>query len=189
MHHSRPALIRYFTLAALVLTLGGCSSGPNLSPVNPAGVDFSGTWLIDFSDSDAVPDLRNRTGGKSVRRSNRPLTQEALRLTDGSGLAFVVHDFQVLRADKIDIEMNRDSMGIRYYPGVYRDISWGERQRGLWEVNAGWEDDVLVIISEARNLEVVERIQAQGRGRLRINVAIEADGEEIAFDRFFSRQR
>ena len=111
-----------------------------------------------------------------------------MRIGDGSGFAFIAQDFQVLRADKLHIEQNPDSMGIRYNPGVYRDITWGERQRGLWEVNAGWEEDNLVIVSEANDLKVVERFRHADSGKLVIQVFIEADGEEMEFNRTFNRR-
>ncbi|MEM7080926.1 MAG: hypothetical protein AAF513_20090, partial [Pseudomonadota bacterium] len=106
----------------------------------------------------------------------------------GSGLEFVAHDFQVLTADKLTIEQNRDSMGIRYEPGVYRDVSWGERQRGLWEVYAGWELDDLVIISAAPDLKVTERLVRLSARRLRVDVAIRADGEDFQLQRFFDKR-
>ena len=163
-------------------------SGVELAPQSLSNVDFTGTWLIDFSDSDSAPDLRNRGKGKVDRRARGAVSREALRIGDGSGLTFVAHDFQVLHADKVDIEQNRDSMGIRYYPGVYRDISWGERLRGLWDVEAGWEENDLVVISTAKDLRVIERFVWTSQDRMRVNVSIAADGEDLTFARSLYRQ-
>lgn len=181
-------MIRAATVGLLGLVLLGCS-GVELSPVNTAGVDFSGEWLIDFGASDQVPDLRNRAPRKQKRRLNPTVRDEALRIGDGSGLAFVTHDFQVLHADKLQIEQNRDSMGIRYFPGVYRDVTWGTRQRGLWEVYAGWEEQELVIISEAKDLKVSERFARVATDVLVVNVSVDADGEEMDIKRTFRRRR
>ena len=169
------------------LFLFGCT-GVDLAPQSVSNVDFSGTWLIDFGDSDSAPDLRDQGKRELYRRARSPVSREALRLGDGSGLTFIAHDFQVLSADKVDIEQSRDSMGIRYYPGIYRDISWGDRQRGLWEVEAGWEENELVVISTAKDLRVVERFVWTSQDRMRVNVAIDADGEDMAFARSFYRQ-
>ncbi len=176
--------IRYISVAALLAVLAACTSD-NLSPVNPAGVDLSGAWLIDFSESGTVADLgRPRSTANSQARSR----SQALRIAKGSDLEFISVDFQVLRADKLDIELSKDSMGIRYTPGVYRDISWGERQRGLWEVNAGWEERDLVIISKAGNLRVTERLRRPGPNRLTVQVTIEIDGGEKEILRVFNRR-
>lgn len=174
-------------LLGLVL-LGGCA-GVELAPQPTSKVEFSGIWLIDFSGSDSVPDLRHRTGGKTSRRRVRgAVNREALKLFNGSGLAFVVHDFQVLKADKLDIEQGRDSMGVQYSPGVYRDISWGERQRGLWEVQAGWQENDLLVISQAKDLRVVEQFSRPSENRLIVTVNITADDEDMVFVRRFYRQ-
>jgi len=178
---------RMAIVGLLGLAMLGCS-GVELSPVSSAGVDLSGEWLIDFSESDQVPDLRNRAPRKPKRRLNVTVRDEALRIGDGSGLAFVAHDFQVLRADKLQIEQNRDSMGIRYFPGVYRDVTWGERQRGLWEVYAGWEERELVVISEAKDLKVSERFARVAADILVVNISVDADGEQMDFKRTFRRR-
>jgi hypothetical protein len=176
-----------FALIFLPLLLAGCS-GIKLSADNPPGINFSGQWLIDFGDSDVIPDLRNRPPGKPSRRTRGSVNSEALRIADGSGLAFIAHDFEVLRADKVTIEQGRSSMGLDYEPGVYRDVSWGERQRGLWEVQAGWEDEQLVIISSSRTMRVVERLSLAGPDRLEVRLYIDADNEQLEFLRAFNRQ-
>jgi len=173
-------------LIVVSLVVGGCS-GIQLDAVNPTGVDLSGTWLIDFSSSDEVGDLRNRAPSKQLRRRESSVGREA-RLATGSGLAFVAHDFQVLGADKLDIELNRDSMGIHYRPGIYRDVSWGKRQRGLWKVNAGWEERTLVIVSEAKDLEVIERFVRSAPNTLQVHVFVEADGDKVEYTRTFNRR-
>lgn len=165
----------------------GCT-GIDLDTVNPPGVNLSGQWLVDFGDSDLVPDLRNRRPAKPSRRVQGTVSREALRVADGSAFAFIAHDFQVLRADKLTIEQNMDSMGLDYQPGVYRDVTWGERQRGLWEVLAGWEEQQLVIISKARNMRVEERLELVSPDLLKVWVYIDASGEQLEFLRVFNRQ-
>ncbi len=174
-------------MVCMVATLGACSSAPNLSTVNPQGVDLSGTWIVDFAASGSVADLGDpRRPG--VSQPGRMTRRDALRIAKGSDLEFITVDFQVLRADKLDIELSRESMGIRYHPGVYRDISWGQRQRGLWEVTAGWEENELVIISEAGRLRVVETLSRTAPNELSIRVNIKVERGEQEIVRVFNRR-
>lgn len=168
----------------VTVVLSGCSS-IELEEVNPQGVDLSGTWVLDEAASDSATVLRS----KQRRRSDDQVVERRREIVRaaGSGLAFVTHDFQVLTAERITIEQNHDSMGIAHKPGVYRDVSWGERQRGLWEVYAGWEGTDLVIISKAPDLSVLERYKASRRS-LVVEVTIEADGDDRIVNRVFTRR-
>jgi len=174
---------RVIVLLALVLSLGACTA-EHLSPVNPSGVDLSGTWLIDFSESGTVADLGAQSAASGGLARSRA---QALRIAKGSDLEFISADFEVLRADKLRIELSRDSMGIRYHPGVYRDISWGERQRGLWKVNAGWDERDLVIISKAGGLRVTETLRRNRPNKLTVHVLIEIDGRDREILRVYNR--
>jgi hypothetical protein len=176
--------MRYSGLLCGLCLLVGCA-GVELDTVNPPGVSLNGEWLVDFSASDPLPNLNRRDPVLTGKNRPRSVGGEAMRILDGSALAFVAADFQVLKADKLTIEQNRDSMGIRYQPGVYRDITWGERQRGLWEVNAGWQERTLVIISTAKDLRVEERLNREG-DRLTVDVLIEADGQDLTLQRAFN---
>ncbi len=190
LHHPGPAVRHTPGLwLAACMTLAGCS-GIELSPENPPDINLSGVWILDVINSDVVPDLRNRRGDKNRRGVGRGGSRQAIiARAAGSGLSFIRHDFQVLSASKIEIEQNRDSMGVQHVPGVYRDISWGEKQRGLWEVHAGWENRELVVISEASDLKVQERYQLQDNGsRLLVEIMISADNEEFEFRREFTRE-
>ena len=130
-------------------------------------------------------------GGRArvPRRGNDEIGKQRTEILGaaGSGFAFIVHDYQVLSADKLTIEQNHDSMGIAHEPGVYRDVSWGERQRGLWEVYAGWEDRHLLIISKAPDMLVTERYMVKGN-RLDVAVKIQADDAERVLRRVYNRR-
>lgn len=173
-------------LALLILLTAGCG-GIQLDKTNPPGNALSGVWELDAAASDPAPDFRRNRVVGDIRPNRGSARRQAMRIALGSGLAFVVQDFEVLRAEELVIELNRDSMGIQHTPGVYRDVSWGERQRGLWEVNAGWEENTLVILSSADGLRVMERMQQQG-DVLRIEVQVKADGEERSLVRVFNRR-
>jgi len=93
-----------------------------------------------------------------------------------------------LRATRLDIEQNPDSMGVRYYPGIYRDVTWGKRQRGLWEVDAGWYEGNLVVQSKADGLLVRETFLTWPANTLSVRVFIQADNlEPITYNRQYTR--
>ena len=87
------------------------------------------------------------------------------------------------------IELAGDSMGVKHEPGVYRDVSWGERRRGIWQVQAGWEKDVLVVASRTTGIRVVERYRLLAPNRLQVTLHIRADGNKRQVQRYFRRQR
>ena len=181
-------MARCLPICLITVMLAGCS-GIELVADNPQGVDLTGSWTLDFADSDDTPDYQQGLAGhKRVRHNNDQVIKRRNDVLGalGSGFAFVVHDFQILRAEQVTIEQNHDSMGIGHEPGVYRDVSWGERQRGLWEVYAGWEENDLVIISKAPDMSVFERYIVFG-DRLTVELTIEADKEERTVRRVFNR--
>lgn len=159
--------------AALVLLLSACG-GPNLSPAAPSGFDLQGDWelVVDRSERDLEGDdyIRMRTGDR----------RELAR--GGMG-----RDFPVIRAQGMSIEQNADSMGIRYSTGDYRDVTWGRRDLGMWDVNAGWVDDSLHIISQAHDAKGTEIMTLSEDGNtLRISVEIDTGGD-YQIDRTFRR--
>ena len=151
-----------------VCWLAGCSTVV-LDEDAPPGFDLGGTWVLDPLTSEVAPEIqRLRSRGMSI--------------------AMVSQDFPVLRCRSMEIEQNADSMGIAFDGGSYRDVSWGIRQRGLWEVNAGWEEGELKILSEAPDAKAEETVILADAGRrLVVRVSIEADGEQLTVTRVFKR--
>lgn len=170
------------------ITLVTSCSGIELDQRNSVPPRLSGTWVLDREASDPTPDLKGGLRERRSRRRSEPseIHSRELREASGSGIAFIVHDFQVLSAEKLEIELNHDSMGIRYEPGVYRDVSWGQRERSLWEIYAGWELAQLVIVSTTDGIRVVERYERRG-DQLRVFVAIAADRQQRTVVRVFNR--
>ena len=144
----------------LLLGLTGCGSVP-LEEQTPAGRDLSGVWTATDADVAA--------GGSTFR----------------SG--FMVQDFPLLVARRMRIEQDARSMGIEYDRGSYRDVSWGERRRGIWEVRAGWNEGALHIYSKAPDTSAAEiwRLSPDGE-QLTIEVEVRA-GRTQTFRRTFSR--
>ena len=150
--------------------MGGCA-GVVLDATAPAGFDLNGTWILDPLSSEMTPEMRR------------------LRAR-GASIAMVAQDFAVLRCRRMEIEQNVDSMGIAYDGVDYRDVSWGLRDRGLWEVNAGWETGELRILSKARDAKAEETMTLSDSGsRLAVRVSIEADGDQLVATRIFTRGR
>lgn len=177
----------YTSLALLVfLYLGGCG-GLQLESSPSRSIPLSGTWLVDTASSDDVSSAMRPDGRRGDDRLST--RAEIERIRRGSGLAFVAYDFQVLEARRMIIELAEDSMGVKHEPGVYRDVSWGERERGIWEVQAGWEEDVLVVASRTNGISVVERYQLLAPNRLQVTLHIRADGNKRQVQRYFRRQR
>jgi hypothetical protein len=166
--HSMLKWIAILVVASSLLS--GCA-GVVLDSNTPPGFDLNGTWVLDPLASEASPEA------KRLRRR-------------GMSIAMVAQDFPVLRARRMEIEQNDDSMGVSYDGVDYRDVSWGLRERGLWEVNAGWDDGVLRILSKARDAKAQEVVMLSEAGtRLTVKVSIEADGDELSVTRVFTRQR
>jgi len=152
---------RLHLLASLaVLTLAaGCGSVP-LDPAAPNQFDLNGLWVLDADRSDTA----------------RP-----------RGSRFLTQDFPLLVTREMRIEQDSRSMGIEYEGGSYRDVTWGDRRWGIWEVRAGWKDGGLYIFSEAPDISAVEiwRLSEDG-DELTIDITVrgEADGR---YQRVFTR--
>ena len=163
MKRQRPRARLTALVSVLTLALCGCSGVP-LEASAPSGFDLSGEWVLD--DETALG-----TGeGRSLR----------------SG--FMIQDFPLLVARQMRIEQDARSMGIEYERGSYRDVSWGERRRGIWEVRAGWHEGVLHIYSEAPDTSASESWRLSEDGdRLEINIEVRGAREQ-SFRRVFRRR-
>jgi hypothetical protein len=160
---------RTVTTLALAAVLAGCGA-IELDDRAPTPFDLQGRWVLVPGASDEAPERRRLQA-------------------QGGMLMFVTQDFPVLRTRELEVEQGRDSMGIRYDGENYRDVSWGERRRGLWEVRAGWNEGRLLILSKASDAEGQEIFTLSPDGnRLTIDVDIRASGDRVAVTRVFVRQ-
>ena len=159
-----------------LLATSGCQQ-LQLDQRAPQGFNLSGTWHLLPALSDAPPNER-RPGRR------RP----AGRAGPVDGFAFITHDFPVLAARRMRIEQNLDSMGVRYDKGGYRDISWGKRERGMWDVQAGWKDGALLVVSRSKGQNVTETMSLEDGGRTLV-VDVQASGGErnLTLKRVFKR--
>lgn len=162
------------TLAALLITLllSACSGAPLEPP--PASFDLDGDWELDASAS-------------TTPQGPPP---ESLRPSRGDlATRFLAQDFPVLFAERMQIEQNRDSMGIDFGQGPYRDISWGERDRGPWRVQAGWSEGQLHVYSRTHDASSREVFSLSPDGqRLTIEIEVDSAGQRQSFTRVFTRR-
>lgn len=169
---------------AWLLALSGCGSVP-LDPEAPTGFDLNGHWVINRALSDPPPNERRLQA--EADRALVDMGRMGQRRRMGM-LAFVTADFPVLASKSMIIEQDPQSMGIRYANGAYRDVSWGQRQRGLWEVNAGWTEEGLVIASRADDASATETLRLRKDGRqLAITIEIKSAGDALSAVRVFDR--
>ena len=108
------SLSRLLVLSAASLLLAGCGQIP-LEETAPEQFDLSGHWV----QADNAQALRGRNSGMA------------------SG--FMAQDFPLLVAREMRIEQDARSMGIEYARGSYRDVTWGERRRGVSWGRCGWK--------------------------------------------------
>lgn len=156
-------------LALTIAFLAACAS-IDLDRRPPESYDLTGNWRL-------VEDA-----------SGSPPSHRRLRARGGM-LTFIVQDFPVLLAEEMRIEQSANSMGIRYDQRVYRDVSWGERRRGLWDVRAGWHEGDLYIISDAADADAREVFRlSDGGQRLAVEVRVESGGQDVHLTRVFRRE-
>ena len=159
-HRSWCSLLSGAILALLV----GCGTVP-LDAQPPAEFNLSGQWALDTSVSSPLVDNR----GASFR----------------SG--FMIQDFPLLVTRNMRIEQDARSMGIEYEKGSYRDVTWGDRRRGIWEVRAGWYEGDLHIYSKAPDTSATEIWHLSEDGQ-QLDISIEVRGERTRnFERSFRR--
>lgn len=172
----------------LTLLLSGCGSKP-LAMAAPEQFDLSGKWVLLADLSDAPPDGRRlQTAQLPPKPTTRTQRAQHNRQEQGS-LAFVAHDFPVMKARRMTIEQNGDSMGIDYDRGQYRDLSWGRRERGLWTVDTGW-NEVGELVSRWRADDAVatETFQLSGGGeRLTVQLEVRTGSDKLNLTRVYSK--
>lgn len=160
----RGVLLEALSGRALAVLLGalavaGCGQIP-LDESAPEQFDLSGHWV--------QADDQRQSAGRSPR---------------GMTSGFMAQDFPLLVAREMRIEQDARSMGIEYARGSYRDVTWGERRRGVWDVRAGWNEGALHIYTTASDISAAEIWQLSEDGQ-RLDISISVRGQQ---DREFRR--
>ena len=101
----------------------------------------------------------------------------------------MVQDFPVVAAARLVIEQNDDSLGIRYSNGTYRDVTWGRTERNFWQIDAGWSNGVLVIVSRRDDIAGREEMKLEAGGtRLVVIVDVRTGGRDVRLQRAYVRE-
>lgn len=162
-----------------VVALAGCGQIP-LDDKAPERFDLSGYWVQ--ADNPQQPGGYGDRAPGDVPRPSRAGTDP-----DSMASGFMAQDFPLLVAEHMRIEQDARSMGIEYARGSYRDVSWGERRRGVWEVRAGWHEGALHIYTHASDISAAEvwRLSEDGQ-RLDISISVKGHRDRN-FHRVFRR--
>ncbi len=175
--------MKFLAMKAVFLVVLFCQvSCARLSPDVPKHFDLTGEWNLVESLSDQPPDpakIRLEEDRNIARGRQKDVSASA---------SFVVTDFPVVVSNKMWIEQNSDSMGIRYSDGLYRDVSWGEHQRNYWHVHAGWMDGILHIVSKRKGIEGREIYVLGSDSDLTVDVTVDTSGSDIRVKRVFRRK-
>jgi hypothetical protein len=159
---------RWLALGLALFAVTACGARAPATSL-PAGFNLTGTWALLAAESDIPPTL--------IQLRAR-----------GGWLHLVVQDFPIIAAQRVRIEQDASSMGMSFDDGAWRDVSWGERERGLWTIQAGWLEDGLVILSRAEDASARETYQQSADGRqLTVRIELEAGGEDILLRRVYQR--
>lgn len=173
--------LKGFKVVAIIF-LSCLVSCAQLSTEVPDDFDLTGKWVIDKSLSDEAPDPRR------IRREEDRNIARGRQKDVNASASFVVHDFPVVGSNEMFIEQNADSMGIRYSSGFYRDISWGAHDRNYWQVQAGWLDGTLHILSRRKGTEGQEIYILESDSKLTVDVKVDTGGSDVRVKRVFRRQ-
>ena len=168
--------------ALIAVSQAGCSSN-YLALSSETNVDLRGYWEIERVSSDDVRKLMEKERDNSDRGTN--LRKEVQRLLRGSGIALVRQEFGVLSADSMSIEADQFSFGFDYEPGIYRDVSLGRKEKGIWKVYSGWDSDVFTVESTSSDIRVVERYSIEVDEKLIVDFMVRADGNNVELKRVF----
>ena len=189
----------YFSCLFALVAFTACQS-VKLDATAPPGFDLTGTWKLNtrLSDPPPIKGAGKGEGAKKGKRQNKPKPEigrrgnkrnaQARPLMVNTPMAFITRDFPVLASRKMQIEQNHDSLGVNYDRGGYRDVSWGQRDRGYWQVTAGWEDGVFIIHSKSSDQIVFERHLLSSDGKvLTVNLTYHDPVVDLKLTRVFDR--
>ena len=175
------------TLFSTGLALTACATGSLYT--TPESTDFSGSWILDEENSDTVflrPDFKKAKGGNGRRPPNSGRGAQANRKPGaGNKPANSPQLTPAMVARAMTIEMDETSMGISYPKDTYRDVDWGKREVRNTEIDAGWQENQLVIKTKSSRGTLVETYELVDNGQ-RLLQTISIKGAR--FSRDYQRQ-
>ena len=113
--------LKAILLLSFLLGLVGCSA-LDLDQRKPEKVDFSGHWELNLPLSEGV--IENPRSRNDVFDSDRIKTEGMASADLLDPFVFVSHDFHVINAQSLTIELDPISAGLDYQPGTYRAVSY-----------------------------------------------------------------
>ena len=191
------------TLVALaLLSVGGCSA-IDLDQQPPQGFDLSGTWQLNsvLSDPPSSAGVARRPAGGNA--GARPPNQGQGR-RQGRGRATKQRGqaggpagsnrrgggprLPILKHTRVAIQQDYESLGMDFDGSGYRDVSWGQRNRGEETINAGWQEGDLVIQTKGGRRAILERYTLSEDGnRLTVVVKLDGNRQKQSFRRVFEK--
>jgi hypothetical protein len=170
-------------VCASLLALGLAACGPHLDTRSPSAVDLSGTWQLDAARSDA-PQVPGRRADPDMRGGNAPPESDSPHLGGPTPLLSMV------TTTRMTIAQDATSMGIEYPGSPYRDLKWGTQKRGLFTIDAGWDDKrQLVVVTKSEPLNVREVYALQDVDTLVLQIDLQGKHfESRHMTRVFVRQ-
>ena len=155
---------------SLLFALAACS---HLETRSPGQVDLSGTWELDARRSDSPPPLGRRS---------RSEVDEGNGVSSGNGpphFSGPMPLLPMLSATSMTIAQDPTSMGVDYPNEPYRDVKWGKQKRGLYVVEAGWDDKQrLIIETTSKPLDIREIYSIDASGNT-LTLQIDLNGERM----------
>jgi len=164
-----------------------------LDRVSPAGTDLSGVWILNESASQTV-NLQAQgqqvisggmAAGAGMAGSSAMGGSPAAMGNGQAGRAIT----PTIRATQMTIEQNNDSMGIEIPNELYRDIDWGKKEFFRETVNAGWQKNTLIVITESEQSTLTETYQINSNNNiLTQTISIDNRRGTSEFVRIFDRK-
>jgi hypothetical protein len=198
---------KVLAMTALALLLGACA-GASLSHAPPPGFDLSGTWLLNPAYSDAAPvpappggGGRRLLRGGGMAPGSWPDAGPSTGLPGGGGRggehmggpggpASMRMGAGLLRAERLTIEQDATSMGIRIPGEVLRDVDWGTHEIGALKVDARWDRDGTLVVHSKRSGEELQERYRLSEDHRHLTLEIERSGgphEPKRIVRYFDR--
>ena len=169
----------------IAFALLGCGpASSSLSAVVPFGIDLTGMWVLDEARSDAPPDQ------EAALQRIKAEEIEGKQSSNLGSILYAAQDFPVISSQRLVIEQDATSIGISYGDGQHRDLIWGLQTRAEWKIDAGWEQNRLVVKSVVSHTTGTEKYQLQAGGEtLVVDIAIRAGPDRRSFRRTFDKAR
>jgi hypothetical protein len=154
----------------LLIALVACS---HLETRTPVGVDLSGTWELDARRSDSPPPLGRRSRSELDDSNGVSGDDGPPRFSGPMPL------LPMVTATSMTIAQDATSMGVDYPNQPYRDVKWGKQKRGLYVVEAGWDDKQrLIIETTSKPLDVRETYSIDA-SRDTLTLQIDLNGQRM----------